>query len=513
MNAAFHSTTGPGRVLEVRPGLTVVENITAALDAAARTEIGRLAARLKADEPALTATAPFGPRVVTGVGPGPAVFFEDHGEIALAARHGDSTLEYRSMFLAENGDTVVVNGPRHPEFESYCLELSGARHVNVVRPAAGPGRPVTLSARCSRDSEIMTALWKAAQTHGHLTVMPYIGTGNAWLLAGAIAAATTGVEVHVCAPPPRLTRRVNDKLWFGRRVAELLGRSALPPTFTTYGPAALAGHVAFLARRYHRMFVKIPDASGSEGNLVLESSEFLGLSASQIRRKLIGLLVALGWSDTWPLATGVWDCAVIDSPSVQLWIPHAEEGPPIVEGVFSQVTSGDVGEFTGAAPSGLPFEAQVVLAGEAVVIASLLQDLGYYGRCSFDAVLDGDDPLTARIHWIECNGRWGGVSIPLTLANRLAGNRRHRPFVVVQRANLRGTSHGSFANLLRLLEGRLYTGGETGPGLVILSPWRNVAGSGVHFMFLDDELDGAKAAAAQASKLMLEGGPTSPRIA
>ena len=44
-----------------------------------------------------------------------------------------------------------------------------------------------------------------------------------------------------------------------------------------------------------------------------------------------------------------------------------------------------------------------------------------------DAILIGESLADARLHWIECNGRWGGVSIPMTLANRLTGDWARHP--------------------------------------------------------------------------------------
>ena len=40
---------------------------------------------------------------------------------------------------------------------------------------------------------------------------------------------------------------------------------------------------------------------------------------------------------------------------------------------------------------------------------------------SLDALLTGQDMSNAELHWIECNGRWGGVSIPMTAARNLPG--------------------------------------------------------------------------------------------
>src|SRR5947209_3300769 len=141
-----------------------------------------------------------------------------------------------------------------------------------------------------------------------------------------------------------------------------------------------------------------------------------------------------GWA--FPLVAGAWDDPVVDSPSVQLWVPPAGEGLPVVEGVFSQVLKGARGTFVGAAPTWLPPEWQARLAGEAVRLAMLFQALGYVGRCSFDAVLAGHDLASAAVHWVDANGRWGGVSIALTAANRLVGDWQRRPFVIVQRSGL-----------------------------------------------------------------------------
>jgi len=93
---------------------------------------------------------------------------------------------------------------------------------------------------------------------------------------------------------------------------------------------------------------------------------------------------------------------------------------------------GDTSKFAGAervepAP---PWGDQ--LANEAMMLATLLQDLGYFGRCSFDALLVGGAGADVSLHWVECNGRWGAVSIPMTLANRLVGDLNRAPFVVIQ---------------------------------------------------------------------------------
>jgi hypothetical protein len=180
---------------------------------------------------------------------------------------------------------------------------------------------------------------------------------------------------------------------------------------------------------------------------------------------------------------GVWDCAVLGSPSVQTWIPRLEDGLPAIEGIFDQVVEGEAGEFVGAVPSGVPAQWQRRLAHDAMLLACLFQRLGYFGRCSFDAVLTGEHYDAAVVHWIECNGRWGGTSVPMTLANRLVGDWGSRCFMIVQRSGLR-IRRCDVSRALDLLGPLLYRSGKTIGGVVLLTPGGLETGTGLHFLLL-----------------------------
>ncbi|MDH3739214.1 MAG: hypothetical protein OER92_08460, partial [Alphaproteobacteria bacterium] len=266
---------------EVRPSLPIVEDLHIDLTDAERRELVRIAARLVAEEPALAATEIFGPRVTTGVGTGPAVLFEDHSGTAFADLHQDSLLEYRTIFLAQDGDLLLVGEQRDHEFETYCETYLGLGGIDVDRPAET--RPMLpLAVRCASDPTIMERLTGMARRNGELSLITYMGTGRVWQLARKIA-DMSGAAVYVASPRPRLARRVNDKLWFSYRVNELLGRQAMPSTFTAFGPTALAGHLKRLARRHDHIVIKVPDGAGSEGNLVLQATVYKRLSLSEIR--------------------------------------------------------------------------------------------------------------------------------------------------------------------------------------------------------------------------------------
>jgi hypothetical protein len=451
-----------------------------------------MARALRAAEPALAATEAFGPNVAPGLGPGPKLVLEDHGAITLFERVGDVSYSYRALLLAGEGDLAVIGVPRSVGFEDYCREVLRLGRVEILRPRAAQIGD-QLAVRAAKDADLIERAAARGRAAGGLNVLPYMGTGGVWMLAGRIA-ERAGTAVRVAAPPPQLTRRSNDKLWFAARAAEVLGPRALPPASAAYNLTALAGQVAALARRHHSVAVKLPASASSAGNLVLESAELRGLSLRAVRERLRAVLSGLGWPGAFPLMVTAWERPILASPSVQLWIPGPEQGTPVVEGIFDQTVLGETAVFSGAAPSRLAPAWCGRLAGEAARLATLLQELGYFGRCSFDSILVGDDEAHADLHWVECNGRWGGVSIPMTLANRLLGDWTRRPPVIIERCGLRGPRR-RLADFLAVLEGDLYRPGLRETGVIVLSPGRIEAGSGYQLMVLGETLAAARASA------------------
>lgn len=497
-----HSSTAPG-VPPTRESLPIVPHAAPAVDRTERARLEGLAAQLLADEPALDGAADFGERVQPGIAPDrPALVFEDHHGLALFTALGSPKSEYRALLLAGHGDLVTIAGERNEAFEAYCRDILGLGRADIIEPP--PHSPIErVTAMLLRDADAMNRIVACARDHDGISLVPYLGTADVWLLAREIAARTGGT-VHVAAPPPRLTQRVNDKLWFADRLAEVLDRRATPPTWYAYGPRAMAEEIAVLARRHDRVVVKVPGSAGSLGNVTLRSEDVLARSLEQLRGWLIQILGSLSWDGEFPLLVGAWDSPSVGSPSVQMWIPARADGPPVIEGVFQQAVEGMLGTFVGAAPSDLPQAWLDRLAGEAMRIAFLLQAIGYYGRCSFDAILAGKTLAEADLHWIECNGRWGGVSVPMTLANRLLGDWRRRPFVIVQRESM-AFPPLSVDTAIGRLGDRLYRPGDSDEGVVLLTPQRIVHGTGLHIMAMARETDAARALAREAMDLLCSG--------
>lgn len=369
-----------------------------------------IAEALCATEPALITSLDFGPFVAQGCGAGPAVLIGDPSEISLFDTTTGGGLEYRVSLLAHAGDVVLVRR-RDRAFEAYLAEHLGL--IDVCFIEIGQGHDASIAHLARKSLWLIEHLAEIASRRGGLTLKPYITTGHIWRLAQLIG-EVAGTTVHVCGPSPRVARRANDKLWFSDLVHLVIGRAATPPTFSSYGPVATAGLVAHLAKTAEQVIVKVPDSAGSTGNIGLQSADIQGRSLVDVRNYLLDSLHACGWADTYPVLVGVWDADVVCSPSAQLWIPDLSQGPPVCEGVFEQSVVGRQGRFVGAVRSTLPIATQAALTDQALRIARVLQRIGYFGRCSFDAVIQRRGTGPDVIHWIECNGRWGGVSIPLS---------------------------------------------------------------------------------------------------
>ena len=229
----------------------------------------------------------------------------DTREIALTRVGHEVTFEYRLSLLARKGDLAVFGGEPHYDFERYRSQQIGLGPIVSIKARRFPSNPLLpLAERCLLDSAAFSQI--AEKTNGQ-AVLPSsldIGMGSVWRLAAAVAEAT-GLDVCVASSPPRLTRLVNDKLWFARLAAEILGATTLPPTYAAHGPAVLAHRIRSLAQSAERVVVKVPDSAGAAGNVCLAAREIADASLSDIKTRILRIRVG-GWYDTYPLLVAVW---------------------------------------------------------------------------------------------------------------------------------------------------------------------------------------------------------------
>ena len=228
---------------------------------------------------------------------------------------------------------------------------------------------------------------------------------------------------------------VNNKAWFAGIVQRLFGCLATPSTFRAWNLATLARLLHELAPRSTRVVVKRPDSAGGAGNIVLESRTCRERSLGELRLLAASTLAPLKWRGEVPLLVGAWESDVLATPSSQLWIPPLDDGPPVVEAIFRQMLEGPQGMFVGCQPHRFPDAVERLIVDRSWSLGFLFQRLGYVGRCSFDMLLVGSDYDECVLQFVECNGRWGGASAPMTLMNRLVGDwsvqpHAHREIVI-----------------------------------------------------------------------------------
>ncbi len=423
-----------------------------------------VAAALVRDEPALVSSLDFGPRVRQGIGPGPSVWIGDPVGIPLIAPKDAGFLDHRLAPLARDGDCVMVRR-RAPEFEAYLADCLGVGDISYIDADAESVLPV--AAQCRSTTSLFDALTAALRAGNSITLQPYVAHGHVWRLAAELG-TRTGLDVYVAGPGPRIMRRSNDKLWFWDLARRTVGAGSVPPTWAAYGPAAAAGHVARLVRQYGQAVVKVPDSAGAAGNLRIDASGLPSRSPLAIRELLVRQLAALGWEGAFPVLVGVWESGVTRSPSAQVWIPAQADGPPAVLGLFEQVVEGEAGAFIGARPARLPPALETRMIAEASAIGRVLQNLGYFGPCSLDAVISSGPEGLADLHWIECNGRWSGVSIPLSVARRWYHGRIPGGLVILQE-KLVAPGISSTSGLVAALADLLLRKSNS-EGLVLMSP-------------------------------------------
>jgi hypothetical protein len=273
--------------------------------------IAKPAGDLLDEEPGLRSIEPFGENVAIGLGPWPNLVFEDHSGIALFDPADEVTYAHRALLLAGEDDLVVIGVPRSAVFEEYCRSGLRLGAPEILAPAGHPPHR-SLAVRCLRDTELLERVARRARAAGGLNLLPYMGTGGAWALAGAIA-ERADVRVWVGAPPPRLTNRANDKIWFAERVAEVLGEQALPPSDPVFSLSALVRRMRNLSKDHASIAVKLPASAASVGNFVFNSDELSRLPAREACDLLRHAMREAGWRGSFPLLVTGWEQPVAAS--------------------------------------------------------------------------------------------------------------------------------------------------------------------------------------------------------
>ena len=458
--------------------IEISSTVQQAIEAAGHV-IEDLAQRLLRDEPTLESSLEFGPMVLQGAPSEPSLVICDQSGTELFDPQTTGLLEHRMALLAKAGDTVVVRR-RVPEFEQYLADYLGIRDVSFVE--AGPGNTDPIAQQLRVNTKLASRLRDVLPSGTALKLQSYLTTGHTWHLARALADCRQR-PVSVAGPALKISKHSNNKLWFSSVVRALTGKGSTPPTLYAFGPAAAAAKVARFARQFSSVVVKVPSSAGGRGNLRLQSAQLEEMRLSDIRDLIEHRLRAVGWRGTYPILVGVWESGITASPSAQMWLPKDGDGLPQILGLFEQRVEGSKGRFSGAHPAELPDDIAQEFVAEAAVIGALLQRLGYFGACSLDAVIKRTGSGINELHWVECNGRWSGVSIPLAVARNLRGESPQNGLLIVQDISSELAPIGTQA-LVDLLDGIAFKEGASEEGVVILSPPDRAEGISLSVMAL-----------------------------
>jgi hypothetical protein len=445
--------------------------------------VERLAVELARENPTLAVPEEFRSLVPETLHDMATLHLDDFSEIPLLDQSQEVWhLQQRARLRAGDGDFVVCSTPVADGYEEYCRDYLGLGSPRWLVPPPSRTGPSGLAMSCWTDRATRHKIIHELRCGELNALHPHMGTFAVWELAALLQRASCQ-PVRVIAPPPGVARWVNNKIAFAETVSRLFGPQMRPRMVAVANFATLTQRVAELAEDACVLVIKLPDSAGGRGNVVIDATLVRGKSLLALYKMLDHLIRPLCWDRRSPLLVGDWETDVIDTPSVQLWIPPRLQGPPRVEGIFAQALANSKGTFQGSCKSELPGPMSQELATRSWLLAELFQRLGYIGRCSFDLILVGDDLGSCRPEFIECNGRWGGTSGPMTLMNRLFGDWTAQPYASSQ-DHPEGLNRLRFLDLLDGLQTDLYDR-RTGRGWIILyNPAQIDTSSGISFLAL-----------------------------
>jgi hypothetical protein len=393
--------------------------------------------------------------------PLPTLCLDDFSAIPFLDVPGAEQYQHRARVRARQGDVYAAVCPTTPDYEAYCRDFLGLGEIEVLQPEPRGGAMEI--ARACLEGPSFDLLANRARDAGGLVVHPYMAIEAVWELARRLGEAA-GAPVEVLGPPPPVTWIANDKGLLSELVETLLGSDWIVETYQDADPEQLAVHLRDLAGRHREVALKRLRCASATGNKVFSAAWVRKAPHLLVIEEVRKFLERTEWDGREGVLAVTWEQTQL-SPSTQLWIPLPGEGPPLLEGIYEQILTGEERTFVGSRPTTLPDAVNQALADAGLILARGLQQLGYVGRCSFDHLVLGDVEGDFTLRFVECNGRWGGTSIPMTLVDRLVKGPRpaYRAQDVVH-PELEGVA---FADLRARLAGELYDP-RTGRGRFVL---------------------------------------------
>ena len=362
----------------------------------------------------------------------------------------------RAFTRARDGDIVLASLDPIPGYHEYMdkrLNLGNSYYIYVA--PNDPERNYHLFESLKHDQSSLGKILSYTSLNGELVIHPYMGSYGAWDIARLLSEPREN-PVKVMGPLPIASKIANDKNDFLSIVQQLCGKEHTVDCSSASTRKELEALIEKKAKSYEKLVMRYPGSAGGMSTEVFES-DFVLNQKDDFQRFLDAYISEYGWEEgKEKLQVSGWEPEVLMAPSSHLWIPPGNEEPPIFEEILMQ-TFDDVDPtvFAGSRVANLPDRISKEIEELTMIVGRALQKIGYVGRCSFDLLLCGPSLEKCKIKFVECNGRWGGASTPMTLMNRIFGDHRKHAYFhrVLQAPPLIGVS---FIRFLELFDDILY---------------------------------------------------------
>jgi hypothetical protein len=332
---------------------------------------------------------------------------------------GVEEYQHRARIRAGDDDAFVASTRQPSGYESYNRDVLriGAPEILVAEEVEDP---LACAAGCL-GGETLEELAAWASSAGRVAVDPFMAIEAVWQLASRLD--ERGADVAVRGPPLPSLWIANDKRNLSEMCERLFEDRRTVDSHVAAEPGEMADRLLELADPYPRVGLKRPRSASAMGNKVFASDDLLEAGREEVRRRVRRFLESTNWPEGREVLLVRWIDATI-SPSTQCWVPPHGEGRPYVDGIYEQMLVGGEGVFAGSRPSPLPLRVHEKLAETSLALLTVYQRLGYVGRCSFDFVVTGDPEGDFGVRVVDCNGRWGGTSLPMQLVDRVVPGER-----------------------------------------------------------------------------------------
>lgn len=362
----------------------------------------------------------------------------------------------RAFTRARQGDIVLASIDPIPGYHDYMdqrLNLGNSHYVYVA--PNDPNRNYHLFDSLRHDQSSLGKILTYSNQNGDLVIHPYMGSYGAWDIA-ALLSEPREQPVKVMGPLPIASKIANNKNDFLSIVKQLCGEDSTVDCHSAATRKELEDLLNKKAKEYEQIVLRFPGSAGGMSTEVLKS-DFILNEKKKFQDFLDQYIAEYGWEEgKEKLQVSGWEPHVLMAPSSHLWIPPEKGAEPIFEEILVQAfEADDPTVFSGSRVADLPEHINQEIEKLTMIVGRALQKLGYMGRCSFDLLLCGPSIEEGKIKFVECNGRWGGASTPMTLMNRIFGDHRKYAYLhrVLQAPVLQGIT---FPRFLEVFDDLLY---------------------------------------------------------